>query len=82
MTARNIVLAGAAAAIVWASGAGPSAAQQYPFCRSSESGQGDCRYDTLQQCQAATSGGVGYCQPNYFLPPAGASQPRRRAGRS
>lgn len=58
-----------------------SAAKQYPFCRKAEAGPGDYRYDTLEQCQAAVSGTAGYCQPNYFLPPAGQDDRRRRGSR-
>jgi hypothetical protein len=49
-------------------GATPSAGRDYPFCRNGEAGPGYCRYDTLEQCQAAVSGTAGYCQPNYWLP--------------
>ncbi len=59
----------------------PSMAQLYPFCRSSESGQGDCRYDSLEQCQAGIAGTSGYCRQNYFLPP-GPVTPSRRSRRA
>ena len=60
--------------------AAPSAARDYPFCRKGEAGPGDCRYETLEQCQAAVSGTATYCQPNYWLPPVGrdAAPPRSR----
>lgn len=81
MSPRNIVLAVAAIAIVWTFGAEPAAAQPYPFCRKTEAGAGDCRYDSLEQCQAAVSGTSGYCQPNYFLPPVQQGASHRRARR-
>ena len=82
MSTQKIVWVAAAAAIVWTFSVGPMAAQQYPFCRKTEAGAGDCRYDTLEQCQAAISGTAGFCQPNYFLPPAGQNAPRRRGRHS
>lgn len=81
MTTRRILLI-AAAATVSVLGTGPSAAYDYPFCRKAEAGPGDCRYDTLEQCQAAVSGTSGYCQPNYWLPQAPQVSPHRRAHRS
>lgn len=56
-----------------------SFARDYPFCRKGEAGPGDCRYETLEQCQAAVSGTAAYCQPNYWLPPASREMPPRRA---
>jgi hypothetical protein len=82
MTMRKLLLIAVAAAIVPVLGAGPSAAQQYPFCRKGEAGPGDCRYSTLEQCEAAVSGTSGYCQPNYWLPQAPQVSPHRRARRS
>jgi hypothetical protein len=48
-------------------------AQDYPFCiRGCEYGAGDCRFATLQQCQASASGQNAYCAPNpYFNAKAG-----------
>lgn len=63
-------------------GAKPSAAYDYPFCRKAEGGPGDCRYETLEQCQAAVSGTPGFCQPNYWLPQTPQAAPHRRARRS
>lgn len=51
-------------------GLSPAAARDYPFCRKGEAGPGDCRYDTLEQCQAAVSGTAAFCQPNFWLPAA------------
>ena len=82
MTMRRHLLIVAAVAAVPLLSAGPSMAQQYPFCRKAEAGPGDCRYSTLEQCQAAVSGTSGYCQPNYWLPQAPQVSPHRRARRS
>jgi len=71
MNKMKIVLASLCLASVPALSAAPSLARDYPFCRKGEAGPGDCRYETLEQCQAAVSGTAGYCQPNYWLPPAG-----------
>lgn len=71
-----MVLAGASAL-----GATSSTARDYPFCRKGEAGPGDCKYDTLEQCQEAVSGTAGYCQPNYWLPQAGQGQPELRSRR-
>jgi hypothetical protein len=82
MTMRRLLLFVVAAIAVTALGAGPSAAQDYPFCRKAEAGPGDCRYSTLEQCQEAVSGTSGYCQPNYWLPQTSRVSPHRRARRS
>jgi hypothetical protein len=44
-------------------------ARDYPFClKGGESGSfnGDCSYDTYQQCQATASGRNAYCDSNPF----------------
>ncbi|MES2750082.1 MAG: DUF3551 domain-containing protein [Pseudomonadota bacterium] len=78
---RHMILAVAALAAVSAFGTVPAVAQDYPFCRKAEAGPGDCRYDTMEQCQAAVSGISGYCQPNFNLAPADQTPSRRRAHR-
>lgn len=77
MHANRIFLAAICIAAIPVLGATPSLARDYPFCRKGEAGPGDCRYDTLEQCQAAVSGIAGYCQPNYWLPPASRETRRR-----
>jgi hypothetical protein len=66
----KLILAATGAAAVLMLGATPSLARDYPFCRKGEAGPGDCRYETYEQCMAAVSGTAGYCQSNYWLPPA------------
>jgi Protein of unknown function (DUF3551) len=58
-------------------------AQDYPFCiRGCEYGAGDCRFTTLQQCQASASGQNAYCAPNpYFNAKAGLPPSPSRASR-
>ncbi len=81
MNMPKILLTIAVPVTVSVLGAGPSAAYNYPFCRSGE-GPGDCRYETLEQCQAALSGTPGFCQPNSWLPQTPQASPRGRARRS
>jgi len=68
MINAKVILSVAAVAAMSMLGAAPSFARDYPFCRKGEAGPGDCRYDTLEQCQAAVSGTAAYCQPNFWLP--------------
>ena len=75
----SLVVAGLA--VVSLLGATPSIARDYPFCRKGEAGPGDCKYDTYEQCAAAVSGTAGYCQPNYWLPPAGQGNPEQATRR-
>ncbi len=85
MTIRGVLLIGAVAATVSVFGSGSAAAYDYPFCRKGDAGPGDCRYDTLEQCQTAVSETGSYCQPNYWLSQTGQGiqQPRpRRTPRS
>ncbi|CAN5256530.1 hypothetical protein BH10PSE10_BH10PSE10_14410 [soil metagenome] len=78
----KILLMIAASLAVSVFGVAPSAAYDYPFCRKAEGGPGDCRYTTMEQCQAAVSGTPGFCQPNYWLPQTAQAAPHRRARRS
>lgn len=79
MMNAKIILTVTGIAAMSALGAAPSVARDYPFCRKGEAGPGDCRYDTIEQCQAAVSGTSSYCQPNYWLPAArDESTPRAR----
>ncbi|MFZ5682296.1 MAG: DUF3551 domain-containing protein [Bradyrhizobiaceae bacterium] len=85
MNGHKIILAAVALAALSAFGAAPATAKDYPFCRNTGGGPGDCRYDTLEQCQTAVSETGSYCQPNYWLSQTGQSsqQPRpRRTPRS
>lgn len=80
---QNLLLSMSAIAAMTFLAIGPTYSKDYPFCRSSEGGSGDCRFDTLAQCQAAVSGTNGYCQQNYFLTPnAVTPRPARRASRA
>lgn len=46
----------------------PAAARDYPFCLVGRdfAGFGDCKFDTLAQCQASASGRQGTCAANPF----------------
>ena len=47
----------------------PAAARDYPFClqgRDYQTGYGDCRYSTYQQCQASASGTYSSCYANPY----------------
>jgi len=59
MNKMKMVLASMCLAAIPALSAAPSLARDYPFCRKGEAGPGDCRYETLEQCQAAVSGTAG-----------------------
>lgn len=82
MDKSNAMLAAIAIAAFSVVSASPSTARDYPFCRKGEAGPGDCRYDTLAQCQAAVSGTASYCQQNFWLQPSGRDGPSRRAPRT
>ena len=83
MSLGKVLLAAMTCAVFSVMGAGGAAAAEYPFCRSGEGGYGDCRYDSLAQCQAAIAGTAGYCQPNYRLPAPDQNRPaQQRARRS
>ena len=59
----------AAAAIFGFTAPTPAIARDYPFCiggEGYESPLGDCRFDSYQQCQAAASGRLNYCQANPY----------------
>jgi Protein of unknown function (DUF3551) len=77
-------LALAVVAAVFAPGS-MACAQDYPFCiRGCEfgGGLGDCRFATLQQCQASASGQNAYCAANpYFSAKAGPLPGPNRASR-
>ena len=64
-----LLVAGAAAAVM----PGPAAARDYPFCikgNDYDSSVGDCRFDTIQACNASASGLLAYCDVNpYFRGP-------------
>ncbi len=68
---RTILFAAAAVAATSVLNAGPTQAQQYPFCLISGPGPGDCKYTSYAQCMATASGTVRYCQPNYAMLPSG-----------
>jgi hypothetical protein len=82
MNKPNAMLAVTAIAACSVFSAAPSTARDYPFCRKGEAGPGDCRYDTLAQCQAAVSGTASYCQQNFWLQPSSRGVPPRRSPRT
>ena len=47
----------------------PAAARDYPYCLVGRdfAGFGDCKFDTLDQCQASASGREAICEANPFL---------------
>ncbi len=61
----------------------PAAARDYPFCLMGRdfAGTGDCKFDTLAQCQASASGRQAICAanpyPGYFDGLAAAPSKRR-----
>jgi Protein of unknown function (DUF3551) len=58
----------------------PARAETYPVCLASGSDNTiECDYANLAQCQAAASGGVGYCVTNPYTLSASASY--RSAGK-
>ena len=81
MNMPKILLTVAAFAAVSLLGAEPAAAYDYPFCMKGEGGSGDCRYETMEQCQAALAGTPGFCQPNYWLLQRQQTVPPSRAHR-
>lgn len=81
MNTQRLILSAAAVATFLALGAGPSLSKDYPFCRKTEAGPGDCRYDTYEQCLAAVSGTSSYCQQNFWLPKADPGVRQRRSRR-
>ena len=42
-----------------------ASATSYPYCLKTSIGPGDCKYTTLQQCQATLAGIGGDCVRNY-----------------
>ena len=65
-------------------GTGKSAeAQNYPWCAlyDMEGGGQNCGFTTLQQCQAALSGGGDFCQPNTQYVPRPGPRPATRVRR-
>ncbi|CAN5194898.1 hypothetical protein BH10PSE11_BH10PSE11_08500 [soil metagenome] len=81
MNTQRLILCAAAIATFSALGAETALAKDYPFCRKTEAGPGDCRYDTYDQCLAAVSGTTGYCQENFWLPKTDPAARQRRSRR-
>lgn len=86
---RKILLALAVLGTGFAIQSAPAAARDYPFClqgRDFQTGYGDCRYSTYQQCQASASGTYSSCYANPYFAYAEDDrqvyQPRRRSQRS
>jgi len=61
----------------------PTKAQNYPWCAlyDMEGGGQNCGFTTLQQCQAALSGGGDFCQPNTQYVPRPGPHPSTRVRR-
>jgi len=67
---RNVLLMALAAGAAASIGPAPAQARDYPFCikgDSYESPIGDCSFDSYQQCQAAASGRLTYCEANPYF---------------
>ena len=85
---RNLLLALAVLGTGFAVQSAQAQARDYPFClqgRDIQTGYGDCRYSTYQQCQATASGTYASCYANpYYAYSDGEPvyQPRRRTQRS
>ena len=85
---RNLLLALAVLGTGFAVQSDPAQARDYPFClqgRDIQTGYGDCRYSTYQQCQATASCTYAGCYANpYYAYSDGEPvyQPRRRTQRS
>lgn len=85
MTIRAVLAASIAAGVAALVSASPAAARDYPFCIKGsdyDSSVGDCRFDTIQACNASASGLLAYCDANpYFRgpqPPVGRPRGSRR----
>ncbi len=78
-----ILMAGAAAI-----SAAPAQARELPFCikgQGVDAAHGDCSFYTYEQCQAAASGRLNYCDVNPFFdgreaPPVRRPRARIRGG--
>jgi hypothetical protein len=58
-------------------GAGPAAAQNYPWCANFADGAGtNCGFTSEQQCRVTIAGSGGYCSQNNQYVPAASAQPR------
>lgn len=87
---RNLILALAVLGTGFAVQSAPAqAGGNYPFClqgRDIQTGFGDCRFSTYQQCQATASGTYASCYANPYYASNDDEpvyqQPRRRVQRS
>ena len=66
---RNVFIALATSAAIFAIGQSPAGAQNYPYCIQGDEfgGAGECSFTTYAQCQASASGRTAYCEPNRYL---------------
>ncbi len=77
------LLAGiAAAGALLAAATTPGQSTEYHWCASDggiRTGGMSCYYETIEQCRAALSGGVGFCTPNHMDPePQSATKTKKR----
>jgi len=66
---RNVFIALATSAAIFAIGQSPAGAQNAAFCIQGDefAGGGDCSFTSYAQCQASASGRTAYCEPNRYL---------------
>jgi hypothetical protein len=65
---RNVFIALATSAAIFAIGQSPAGAQSNAFCiQGDEFGSGECSFATYAQCEASASGRTAYCEPNRYL---------------
>jgi len=63
---RTFLLVLATSATIFATGLSPIAASEHRYCLEGDdyAGLSDCGFASYQQCQATSSGRMGYCVPN------------------
>ena len=65
---RNVFIALATSAAIFAIGQSPARAQSNAFCiQGDEFGSGECSFTSYAQCQASASGRTAYCEPNRYF---------------
>ena len=66
---RNVFIALATSAAIFAIGQSPAGAQNAAFCIQGDefSGTGDCSFSTYAQCEATASGRTASCEPNRYF---------------
>ena len=65
---RNVFIALATSAAIFAIGQSPAGAQNAAFCiQGDEFGAGECSFTTYAQCEATASGRTASCEPNRYF---------------